>query len=142
MFMSLDDWWLKITFDLYFAWKKTLICLHISRYSTRAIVPRFVEKNKFKVSTVNLNPHQKPLLVFIEHILCWSNNGDMIIDATSGSGSIAVSHVLRAVNFRKIILHRWSYLYRLHQLGSDMIISVTLEKKYFLVIKQQCLINA
>ena len=84
----------------------TLICLHISRYSTRAIVPRFVEKHKFKVSNVNLNPYQKPLLIFIKHILCWSNDGDMLIDATSGSGTLAVSHVKRAVNFRKIILHR------------------------------------
>ena len=43
------------------------------------------------MSKVDLNPHQKPLLVFIKHILCWSRDGDLIIDATSGSGTLAVS---------------------------------------------------
>ena len=43
------------------------------------------------MSKTDLNPHQKPLLVFIKHILCWSRDGDLIIDATSGSGTLAVS---------------------------------------------------
>jgi DNA modification methylase len=46
---------------------------------------------KFKVSDKTLNPFQKPLLLFMKHILCWSNEGDLIIDATSGSGTTAVS---------------------------------------------------
>jgi hypothetical protein len=60
--------------------------LHNYEYSTRALLDRFEDNNKFVVGDTTLNYHQKPLLMFMEHILCWSKEGDMIIDATSGRG--------------------------------------------------------
>jgi hypothetical protein len=63
------------------------------RYSTRGTLNSFSETKKFKVSNKTLNPFQKPLRRFMKHILCWSNEGDLIIDTTSGSGTTAVSYL-------------------------------------------------
>ena len=54
------------------------------RYSTIGTLNSFSETKKFTVSDKTLNSFQKPLLLFMKHILCWSNEGDLIIDATSG----------------------------------------------------------
>jgi hypothetical protein len=64
--------------------------LHCNRYSTRGLLNEFHDSKKFKVNGVTLNPYQKPLLLYMKHILCWSQDGDLIIDATSGSGTTAV----------------------------------------------------
>jgi hypothetical protein len=29
--------------------------------------------------------------LYMKHIICWSDEGDLIIDATSGTGTMAVS---------------------------------------------------
>ena len=71
---------------------KKMKCI-FCRYSTRGLINSFSETMKFKVSNKTLNPFQKPLLLFMKHILCWSDEGDLIIDATSGSGTTAVGYL-------------------------------------------------
>ena len=66
---------------------KYILC----RYSTRGTLNSISETMKFKVSDETLNPFQNPLLMFMEHILCWSNDGDLSIDAISGSGTTSVA---------------------------------------------------
>ena len=61
------------------------------RYSTRALLNNLDSTCKFKVGNNVLNRNQKPILLFMKHVLCWSDEGDLIIDATSGSGTMAVS---------------------------------------------------
>jgi DNA modification methylase len=60
------------------------------RYSTRCLLHEFPDSKKFKISGATVNPYQKPILLFMKHIMCWSNFGDLIIDATSGTGTLAV----------------------------------------------------
>ncbi len=60
-------------------------------YYTRCLLKDFPDSKKFKISGVTLNHYQKPLLLFMKHILCWSNYGDLIIDVTSGTWTLAVS---------------------------------------------------
>ena len=67
-------------------------CVMYYRYSTRCLLNEFPDSKKFKISGVTLNHYQKPLLLYMKHIMCWSNYGDLIIDATSGTGTLAVSY--------------------------------------------------
>ncbi len=43
-----------------------------------------------KISGATVKPYQKPILLYMKHIMCWSNFGDLIVDATSGAGTLAV----------------------------------------------------
>ena len=60
------------------------------RYSTRCLLNKFPDSKKYKMSGKLLNSHQKPILLFMKHLLCWSKAGDLVIDATSGTGTTAV----------------------------------------------------
>ena len=75
----------------YFEGTHEIICVMYYRYSIRCLLKDFPDSKKFKVSGVTLNHYQKPLLLYMKHIMCWSNYGDLIIDATSGTGTLAVS---------------------------------------------------
>ena len=57
-----------------------LLC---DRYSTRCLLNEFPDSKKFKISGATVYPYQKPILLFMKHIMCWSNYGDLTVDATS-----------------------------------------------------------
>ena len=63
------------------------------RCSTRCLPHEFPDSKKFKISGATVNPYQKPILLFMKHIMCWSNFGDLIVDATSGTGTLAVNSI-------------------------------------------------
>ena len=81
------------------------------RYSPRCLLKDFPDSKKYKISGNTLNHYQKPLLLFMKHIMCWSNYGDLIIDATSGTWTLAVSIHYFLVFFKsKIIRLLWIWL--------------------------------
>jgi hypothetical protein len=84
----------------------------------------FSEAKKFKVSDKTLNPFQKPLLLFMKHILCWSNEGDLIIDATLGSGTTTVGYLtsifFEFYNRKNKFVILLSNTYGWQHLGSNM----------------------
>ena len=61
------------------------------RYSTRALLNNLDSTCKFKVGSNVLNKNQKPIMLLMKHILCWFDEGDLIIDATCGTGTMAAS---------------------------------------------------
>jgi hypothetical protein len=65
--------------------------LPIYRYSSRSLLNKLDVTSKFKAGNYILNNNQKPIHLFMTHILCWSDEGDLIIDATSGTWTMAVS---------------------------------------------------
>ena len=68
------------------------------RFSTVINVPCFSDAKKYKIGDKTLNPYQKPLLIFMRHLLMFTesnaDSGSIIIDLTSGSGTTAVSNTL------------------------------------------------
>ncbi len=73
-----------------------------------------------------LNPCQKPILLFEKHILCWSNYGDLVIDATSGTGTLAVRlHVCKMFqcDFSLLNIFLFVFLY----IGSNFLACVRLD---------------
>ena len=44
-----------------------------------------------------LNKYQKPLLLFMRHLLCWTRIGAKVIDITSGSGTTAVRKIYESL---------------------------------------------
>ena len=60
------------------------------RFSTAFILGAMKDTKKFKMGGVTLNPFQKPLLLLIKHLTQWTNPGELVVDATCGSGTAAV----------------------------------------------------
>ena len=60
---------------------------------------------KFKVGSNVLNKNQKPIMLLMKHILCWSDEGDLRIDATSGTGTMAMSNLFCIVIMWFGIIH-------------------------------------
>ena len=60
------------------------------KYSTRCLLNDFPDSKKNKISGAMLNPYQKPILFFMKHIMCWSIYGDLIVDETTGTQTLAV----------------------------------------------------
>jgi hypothetical protein len=73
-----------------------------------------------------LNNNQKPILCFTKQILCWSDEGDLIIDATSGTWTTAVSIIYFALC--STMLHKTLtieiMIYRLMHHGSHIVQSI------------------
>jgi hypothetical protein len=82
-----------------------LFFIIICRYSTRALLNNLESTCKFKVGSKVINKNQKPILLFMKHILCWSDEEDLIIDATSGTGTMAVSTLFCIVIMWFSIIH-------------------------------------
>ena len=56
------------------------------RQSMRCLLNGFPDSKEYKISGATVNPsYQQPFLLFMKHIMCWSNYGDLIVDATSGT---------------------------------------------------------
>ena len=81
------------TLYLFMYFSRLTIIFFCFRYSTSMLLGHFKDTKKFGYPKV-LNRYQKPLLVFMRHLLCWTKMGARVIDITSGSGTTAVSRRL------------------------------------------------
>ena len=71
-----------------------LLVTMCGRFSTAFILGAMKDAKKYKFGGVTLNPLQKPLLLFIKHLSQWSQPGELVVDATCGSGTAAVGPLL------------------------------------------------
>jgi hypothetical protein len=79
--------WFLLVYYYFINYNDILVC---DRYSTRCLLNDFPDSNFFEISGAKLNPYQMPILLFMKHIMCWPNYGDFIVDATSGTKTLAV----------------------------------------------------
>jgi hypothetical protein len=74
-----------------------ILKLPIYRYSSRLLLNKLDVTSKFKAGNYILNNSQKSILLFMKHIFCWFDEGNLIIDATSGTWTMAVSNICYCV---------------------------------------------